>query len=258
MDFGTLIGVFAGLTLIIWSMAMGSDLITFVDVPSAMLVFGGTIAATLITFPLVDVNSAFKAAWGVLKIPSRDMNDLIRQLIKLSNLARRQGLVSLGGVKTSNRFLLKAAQLISDGASEDLIRNTLRIEIETLKARHSIGQDVFRKMANYAPAFGMLGTVIGLIQMLQKLSDPGSVGPAMVLALITTFYGSLLSSLIFLPIAGKLKARTEQEVLALEIIFEGAACILDNSNPMIVYEKLSAFIAPHLRKPMSMSLLREK
>ena len=256
MDLGTIFGIVAGLALIVGAMFLGGSLSIFVNIPGMMIVGGGTVAATLITFPLGDVFRAFTSAWQVLRQPRRDPNDVIKIMLRLTNLSRQQGLLALANINTPNRFLQKAAQLIADGAEEEMIRNTLRIEIESLKHRHAIGHDVFRKMGTYAPAFGMLGTLIGLVQMLQKISDPSSLGPAMAVALLTTFYGSLMASLFFLPIAGKLKARTEQEVLTLEIIFEGAIGILENNNPLIVYEKLSSFIAPTRRVQMSMKALR--
>lgn len=257
MDFGTLVGIVVGLTLIIGAMLFGGTLGAFINIPGLMIVFGGTVAATLITFPLSDVFSAFKAAWGVFLTPRHDPNEVIKTMIRLTNLSRQQGLLALGNIKTRNRFLHKAAQLIADGADEELIRNTLRIEIESLKIRHLIGQEVFRKMGAYAPAFGMLGTLIGLVQMLQQLNDPSQLGPGMSIALLTTFYGSLLATLLFLPIAGKLKSRTEQEVLILEIIFEGGIGILENNNPLIVYEKLSSFVAPSKRVQLNHKSLRE-
>jgi chemotaxis protein MotA len=256
MDLGTIFGIIAGLSLIIGAVVLGGNLDIFINVPGMMIVGGGTIAATLITFPLGDAARAFKAAWLVFMGARQDPNELVRTMLKLTNLSRQQGLLALSKIKTPNQFLHKAAMLIADGSDEEMIRNTLRIEIEALKHRHAIGQDVFRKMGTYAPAFGMLGTLIGLVQMLQKISDPASLGPAMAVALLTTFYGSFLASLFFLPIAGKLKARTSQEVLNLEIIFEGAISILDNNNPLVVYEKLSSFIAPSRRKRMSLRSIR--
>ncbi len=257
MDLGTIFGIIAGVVLILGAMLLRGSLEAFVNIPGVMIVFGGTLAATLITFPLPQVGAAFTGAWEVFKRPTRDPNTVVRTMIRLTNLSRQQGLLALANIKTPNRFLYKASQLIADGADEEMIRNTLRIEIESHKTRHAVSQEVFRKMGTYAPAFGMLGTLIGLVQMLQSLSDPTTLGPAMAVALLTTFYGSLLSSLIFLPISGKLRARTDHEVLTLEIIFEGAICILENNNPLIVYEKLSSFIAPKDRVPMSARALRK-
>ena len=142
----------------------------------------------------------------------------------------------------------------ADGAEKEMIANTLVIEIDSLRARHYIPQEVFRKMGNIAPAFGMLGTLIGLVQMLSNLENPETIGPAMAVALLTTFYGSLLSTMFFLPISGKLKARTAREVLLLEIIFEGARSILESNNPLLVYEKLSSFLPPARRKPVELEL----
>ncbi len=256
MDLGTIFGIVAGLSLITGAVILGGEMAIFINIPGMMIVGGGTIAATLITFPLGEAARAFKAAWLVFMGTRQDPNDLVRIMLRLTNLSRQQGLLALSNIKTPNQFLHKASQLIADGSDEEMIRNTLRIEIESLKHRHAVGQDVFRKMGTYAPAFGMLGTLIGLVQMLQKIADPAALGPAMAVALLTTFYGSFLASLFFLPIAGKLKARTAQEVLNLEIIFEGAISILDNNNPLVVYEKLSSFIAPSRRQRMSLRGIR--
>jgi chemotaxis protein MotA len=171
-------------------------------------------------------------------------------MVELCTISRRQGLVALSKLSFDNRFLKKACQLISDGTKEDLIRDTLQIEIEAMRQRHSIVQDVFKKMGSYAPAFGMIGTLIGLVQMLNGLDDPSSVGPSMAVALLTTFYGSVYAFMFMNPIAGKLQARTAIEIVNLEIMFEGAASIVQENNPMVVYEKLSSFIPTTLRKPM--------
>ncbi len=214
-----------------------------------MIVLGGTVAATLITFQLKDVIAAFKAAIFVFSEKKLDPNDMVETMIELSTISRRQGLVALSRMEIEDDLLRKACNLIADGSSEDLIRDTLHIEIESMKQRHFIIQDIFRKMASYAPSFGMMGTLIGLVQMLQLLSNPETIGPSMAVALLTTFYGMLLSTLFFLPIAGKLKDRTLVEVLNLEIIFEGAISILEDNNPLFVYEKLSSFIPAKKRRP---------
>jgi chemotaxis protein MotA len=160
----------------------------------------------------------------------------------------QKGIVHLSDIETESPFMQRAINLISEGSDEELIRNILRNEIDALKARHFEVQDVFRKMGTYAPAFGLLGTLIGLIQMLSTLSDPASIGPAMSVALLTTFYGSLLSTTTFLPIAGKLKARTLAEVVHLEIIYEGAIALLQDNNQLTLYERLSSFIPSSQRK----------
>ncbi len=247
MDFASIAGILSGLSLIVAAIFLRGDLSNFLNIPGIMIVLGGTIASTLLTFPLGDVVKAFKAGLFVLYEANIDPNDMVKSIIKLSNISRRQGLFALGKIKTNNLILKKGCNLIADGAEEDIIRNALRTEIESLKHRHLNIQDVFIKMATFAPAFGMIGTLIGLVQMLNMLSDPSSIGPAMAIALLTTFYGTILSTLFFLPISGKLKARTMIEVINMEIIFEGAIAILKNNNPLMVFERLSSFIPPQDR-----------
>lgn len=251
MDLASFFGILSGLGLIIAAIIYGGDLHNFINIPGLMIVLGGTTATTLLTFQFEDVLSSFRAAYFVFTERKEDPNNLVATMIRLCHISRRQGILELGDVKTKSRFLKKACNLIADGSSEEIIRSALRTEIESLKMRHYVVQDVFRKMGTYAPAFGMLGTLIGLIQMLSKMQNPSSIGPAMAVALLTTFYGSLLSTLFFLPIAGKLKSRTVTEVINLEIMFEGAVSILEINNPMIVYEKLSSYIPARLRKPLS-------
>ncbi len=244
MDFASIAGILSGICLIVAAIFLRGDLTNFLNIPGLMIVLGGTIASTLLTFPLRDVIKAFQAAFFVFYEKKVDPNDMVKTIIRLSNISRKQGLFTLGKVKTNHPILKKGCALIADGAEEDIIRNALRIEIESLKHRHFIIQDIFTKMATFSPAFGMIGTLIGLVQMLNMLNDPKSIGPAMAIALLTTFYGVILSTLFFLPIAGKLKARTMTEVINLEIIFEGAISILQNNNPLMVFERLSAFIPP--------------
>ena len=196
------------------------------------------------------IRDRVKAAAIVFSSDKHDWNEMVATMVELCTISRRQGLVALSKLEFDSRFLKKACQLISDGTKEDLIRDTMQIEIEAMRQRHSIVQDVFKKMGSYAPAFGMIGTLIGLVQMLNGLDDPSSVGPSMAVALLTTFYGSVYAFMFMNPIAGKLQARTAIEIVNLEIMFEGAASIVQENNPMVVYEKLSSFIPTTLRKPM--------
>lgn len=244
MDFASIVGILSGISLIIAAIFLKGDLTNFFNIAGMMIVLGGTIASTLLTFPLKDVIKAFQAAFFVLYERNIDPNDMVKTIIKLSNISRRQGLIALSKIKVDNPILKKSCNLIADGAEEYVIRNSLRIEIDSLKHRHYNIQDIFIKMATFSPAFGMIGTLIGLVQMLNILNDPSAIGPAMAIALLTTFYGVLLSTLFFLPIGGKLKARTMTEVINMEIVFEGAISILQNNNPLMVFEKLSSFIPP--------------
>ncbi|MBF0101989.1 MAG: MotA/TolQ/ExbB proton channel family protein [Desulfobacterales bacterium] len=251
MDLASFIGIISGITLILSAIILGGDLHNFIDIPSVMIVLGGTIATTLLTFQFQDVLAAFRAAYFIFSQEKQDPNDIVQGMVKLCDISRKDGIHQLENIDTPYPFLKKACGLIADNASEVTIRSALRTEIESLKLRHFIVQDVFRKMGTYAPAFGMIGTVIGLVQMLSKLQDPSNIGPAMATALITTFYGSILSTLLFLPIAGKLKARTVLEVINMEIMLEGTVSILERNHPLILYERLSSFIPERNRKPFN-------
>ena len=250
MDLASLLGICSGIFLIVAAMVLGGDVHNFWHEPGFMIVIGGTIAATLLTFQLRDVCAAFKAAFLVFVRSKLDPNETIDSILKISNISRRKGLLGLEDLQVESPFLRRACTLITDASEETLIRSTLRTEIDSMKMRHFVIQDVFRRMAIYAPAFGLLGTLIGLIQMLSDLQDPQTIGAGMATALLTTFYGSLLSTLVFMPIAGKLRTRTVMEVINLEIIFEGAISILQDNNSLSVYEKLSSFIPAAMRKPM--------
>jgi chemotaxis protein MotA len=250
MDLASFIGIISGIGLIVAAIFYGGDVHNFWNLPGIMIVLGGTLAATLLTFQFKDVINAWKSAYFVFTSPKQDSQDLINTMIKLGTISRRKGLLSLMDVKTNSPFLKRVCTLIADAADEETLRSAMRTEIESMQMRHFIVQDVFRKMALYAPSFGMLGTLIGLIQMLSLLADADSLGPAMAVALLTTFYGSLLATVIFLPIAGKLRSRTMIEVMNFEIIYQGAVSILQDNNPLSVYEKLSSFVPAKKRKPM--------
>ena len=250
MDIASLTGIVAGLGLILSAILMGGDFSLFVNIPGIMIVVGGTLSATLLTFPLNDVMSAFKAAVFVFSSKQDNPNDMVFTMIELCKITRKEGLVGLSKTKSDHAFITKACMLISDGADEKIISDTLTIEIDAMKERHFIVQDVFTKMNAYAPAFGMIGTLIGLVQMLANLADPSSVGPAMGVALLTTFYGAVLAFMIFGPIAGKLKSITAKEVMNLQIIFDGASAITQDANPRMVYEKLSSYIPSSQRKAL--------
>jgi chemotaxis protein MotA len=227
MDLASLIGIISGVGLIVSAIIVGGDVHNFLNVPGLMIVVGGTMAATLLTFQFSDVLTAFRSAYFVFTSPKQDSQDLINTMIKLGTISRRKGLLSLMDVKTNSPFLKRVCTLIADAADEETLRSAMRTEIDSMQMRHFVVQDVFKKMAMYAPSFGMLGTLVGLIQML-----------------------SLLATVIFLPVAGKLRSRTMLEVMNFEIIFQGAVSILQDNNPLSVYEKLSSFVPAKKRKPM--------
>ncbi|WP_099187218.1 flagellar motor protein [Tepidibacter mesophilus] len=250
MDLGTLIGIVLGFVLIIGSILLNGSLGAFIDVASIMIVVGGTIAATLVAYPLPKVKEIMKLTQKVFKERQSNPNEVIESMIELANKARKEGLLALEESSSGidDDFIKKGVMLVVDGTDPDLVRTLLETELEFLEERHKSGQGLFETMGSLAPAFGMVGTLIGLINMLKKLEDPSAIGPAMSVALLTTFYGSFLANMIFIPIANKLKIRSREETLEREIIVEGLLSIQAGENPRIIEEKLKAFLPPSIRR----------
>ncbi|SKA69917.1 motility protein A [Desulfobaculum bizertense] len=248
MDIGTLLGILAGFGLIVGSILFGDGNIAgFFDVPSILVVVGGTMATAFIMFPMKVVFGSFKVAMNAFFSSNMDASGMIDQMVGLAEKARKESLVALEKVPIENPFIKKGITLVADGTEEPLIRAVMQTEISFMKQRHRQGQGVFKGMGTMAPAFGMIGTLIGLVKMLQNLSDPSSIGPAMAVALLTTFYGAVLANVAFLPLAKKLEERSQEEVLFMEIAMEGVVSILHGEHPQIVREKLLAFLSPALR-----------
>ncbi len=248
MDFATLLGLSFGFSLVIWAIYLGGSLLQFFDLPSVMIVVGGSFGAICVAHPFEEVIQSFYAGFKAFASRKVRNRDVVNIMVKVAEISRREGLLALENVQTENVILKKSCQLIADNADPQLIRDTVAIEIASLKRRHLVAQEVFKRLGGLAPSFGMMGTLIGLVQMLMNLSDPSKIGPGMAVAILTSFYGSVLATMVFVPIAAKLKARTLQEELHLLIIFEGAKSILENNNPRLVYEKLSSFLAPRERE----------
>ena len=247
MDLGTLIGILAGFGLIVGAIATGGGLGGFIDLPSILVVLGGTIAATLIMFPLGMVINAFKVAMKAFLAKAPDSQGVIMKIVELAEKGRKEGLVSLEKVPVEDPYLLKGVRMVADGTAPNMVRAVLEAEIMFMKRRHQRGQGIFKGMGAAAPAFGMIGTLIGLVSMLQSLDDPSSIGPAMAVVLLTTFYGAVMANLIFLPFAKKLEERSADETLYLEIIMEGILSIQEGEHQSVVKEKLQSFLAPDMR-----------
>jgi len=246
MDLGTIIGIVLSFGLVLSAIMTGSSLIIFVSVPSLLIVVGGTIGAGLVNYPMNYIIGVI----GVIKntfFSSLDSPaEIIDRFKDYANRARREGILSLEPLikEIDDDYMRKGLQLTVDGLEPQTIQEILETEISYLAERHATGADVVSALGTLAPAMGMIGTVIGLVQMLQTMSDPSSIGPAMAVALLTTLYGAIIANLFLIPMAAKLKARTKQENLHREMIIEGAKSILENNNPRLVYEKLSSFLAP--------------
>ena len=248
MDIATLIGIFGSLALIIGAIVVGGNVNGFIDVPSILVVFGGTIAVAFVMFPIGTILGSMKVGMKAFFSKAPDPIDSIDMVIDLAERARRESLVALEKVEISNPFMKRGILLVADGTEESLIRSVMEIDVEIMKKRHRTGQEVFKGMGTMAPAFGMIGTLIGLVQMLQALDDPASIGPAMAVALLTTFYGAVMANCLFLPLAKKLEERSNEEALNMDLMTEGVLSILNGEHPNIVREKLNSFLPPSKRQ----------
>ncbi|WHH58941.1 MotA/TolQ/ExbB proton channel family protein [Petroclostridium sp. X23] len=249
MDIATILGFVLGAFFIIFAIANGGPLGWFIDFNSMLIVVGGTLCATMISYPLDKFINSFKTVKHVFQVKQLEPTEIIKRIIGLANIARKEGLLALeeAGAQIDDTFLQKGVLLIVDGTDPELVRNILETELAFIEGRHKESQGIFETMGTLGPAFGMIGTLIGLIQMLQQLDDPSSIGPAMGVALITTFYGTLIANFICSPIAGKLKMRSAEEILLKEVMIEGLLSIQAGENPRIIEEKLKAFLSPKIR-----------
>ncbi|MHB1313882.1 MAG: motility protein A [Christensenellales bacterium] len=241
----TAIGMAAGFGCIIISIYLGGEIGSFIDLASVFITLGGTIASTIVAYPgkmLKSLASVYQRAFNKSKI---DLHKDIDLIIEIANIARREGLLALENAVSDvdNPFLNKGIMLVVDGADPELIKDVMEAEIYFIQERHAQGQAIIDSMAAFAPAYGMIGTLIGLVNMLKNLSDTDNLGPAMAVALITTFYGVVLANLIFTPVSKKLKLRTAAETQEKELLLEGLLSIQDGENPRIIKDKLYAFLS---------------
>ncbi len=249
MDIATLLGLIIGVTVVTLAIMTGSDLTIFLNLPGFLIVVGGTFAATLIKFPISGVFVAFfvgvKAAFVNEAESPREIIDLTMRLVKR---ARKVGLIGLEKIRVGNSFFRKGVQLCADGRDVEFIRKTMTREMELAIQRQEVGERVFRAIGDSAPAFGMVGTLVGLVQMLSNMSDPTTIGPAMAVALLTTLYGVLIAQLIALPIADKLEAKNAIERANKVLIIEAIVQIHERNNPTAVLDILEAYLPEKLRQ----------
>ena len=245
-DILTSVGLILGIALMLYGMLIGSSLKIFWDLASVIITVGGSISALLITYNLKDVMNMGSLFIQAFKEKSSSGKDIIEKFNILSKKARREGLLSLEDdiSQTEDTFLKKGLQMVVDGIEPETIREILELEIGEMENRHEKGAGIFLAWGAYAPAFGMLGTLIGLIQMLANLTDVANIASGMGKALITTFYGSILANLLCNPIASNLKQKSAKEVQEREMILEGVLAIQSGVNPRIVEEKLVTYLPP--------------
>lgn len=250
MDLGTIIGFIAGIICVVVSILIGGELGSYWDLPSVFITIGGGICSTLINFRLKDVLGIFKITKHAFVDKTSSAPETIAMMVKLSEKTRREGLLSIEPEleEMEDPFIKQSLQLVVDGIESETIQDFMDTEIENMQARHSKGIAIYNMMGAIFPAWGMIGTLIGLINLLLKLEDPAQIGPSMSVALVTTFYGSVISNFICLPIAGKLKMKSDEEVNQKEMIAEAVISIQAGENPKMLEQKLRIFLGPKERE----------
>ena len=249
IDVLTIGGFIFGLGLVVWSIMMDGSLTAFINWPGVAITVGGSFGAMLINFQLDQIRQVVKIIGQVLFEKKTDITSLGHIFVSLAQKARREGLLALEDDldEIEDHFLRNGLQMVIDGFEPDSIRDIMETEIGTLSQRHTLGQNLFKTWGALAPAFGMIGTLIGLVQMLTTLDDPSSIGSGMAVALLTTFYGSMMANLVLIPISGKLGIMSEKEVAHKEAVVDALLALQAGVNPRILQEKIKAYLSPSER-----------
>ncbi len=250
MDLGTVIGLVLTLALLFGAMAMGVGIGPYIDIPSILIVFGGTIGVLLIAFKMEQMKNFVKIFMVAIKPTQYDLNELIKKMVEYSTTARKDGILALEAAANSeeNEFLKKGLSMAVDGNEPDTIRELLEIEMEQTSERHKANAQIFGQLGGFAGAMGMIGTLIGLVAMLLNMSDPSAIGPSMAVALLTTMYGAMLGNIVGGPIENILNIRDADEMLAKTLILEGIMAIQSGDNPRALEAKLLSFLPPNERE----------
>lgn len=246
MSFSTFIGLFAGVAIIIAAMAVGSSIAIFINIPGIMIVVGGTLAATMIRYSFHEAIHAVKMSFQVV-LPStdiKDKNELLDLTEDLLRTSRMKGVLALENIEVQHEFFQRGIRMLVDGYSKELILQNLKEENQLFNDRAQTSSGVFGSVGAAAPAFGMIGTLVGLIQMLSDLSDPSTIGPAMAVAMLTTLYGAMIANLFALPMADKINVWGEEESQRQQMIIEGMVAIIDGQNPNVMRDLLAPFLEP--------------
>ena len=248
MDLATLVGIIGAFAIIIGAMAMGGSVTIFINVPSILVVFGGTLFVVLVKFELGQFLGAIKVAAKAFKFKLDSSDELIEQIVDLADAARKGGLLSLEGKEVSNDFLQKGIQLLVDGHDPEVARNLMVKDMDKAIERHEQGAKIFSSLGDVGPAMGMIGTLIGLVQMLSAMDDPKAIGPAMAVALLTTLYGAMLATMVCLPISDKLALRAVQEGQIKALVIDALVAIQGGQNPRVIQQMLQTYLPEKQRK----------
>ncbi len=253
MDIASLLGIILGLAMLIFGIISNATIDGFghyLDYASAIITFGGAFTSTLTSFSLPDYIAGLKSFMLIFKAPTLNTTEMIKKIIDLSNIARKEGLLSLEEAASDldEPFLKKGVLLVVDGTDPDLVRAIMETELVSVESRHKNLIGFWDTLGAMGPAWGMIGTLVGLVDMLYNMGDAKAIGPAMAVALITTLYGSLLANWICIPVSNKLKADNAMEVMQKEVMIEGLLSIQAGENPRVIEEKLKSFLAPKDRE----------
>ncbi len=242
LDIATLAGL--GLAIMMIAMGLGSNLGLYINIPSIMIVLGGTLGSIFIAYPMDKAMKLMNVMLSTMFYKAHNMVETIRQLVTFSEKARREGLLSLEQdlEDVKDTFMKKGLQLVVDGIDSELLQTMMETDMDLAEEEMSIQKGMMDTGTALAPAFGMIGTLVGLIQMLSQLNDPSTLGPAMAVALITTFYGAVLAYVFFMPMGEKLSRRSQIEMRYKRMILEGILSIQAGDNPRILEEKLKSFL----------------
>ncbi len=242
MDLATLLGFLVAWGLIIATIALGSGALVFINAPSLMIVLGGTIAVVMMRFTLGQFIGSIKTATKAFLYKSESPEELITTVVELATIARKEGLLALEGQEITNPVLATGIRMLVDGHESAVVKKALSTEMNETVSRHRIGQDIFKQIGDAGPAMGMIGTLVGLVQMLSNMSDPKSIGPAMAVALLTTLYGAMLANMFALPVSDKLSLRSAEEQMNKNIIIESVIGIQEGQNPKVLDELLRNYL----------------
>lgn len=242
MDLATLVGLLGAMALIIVTMMMSGDLIMFVNVPSLVIVFGGTFFAVMAKFGIGQYFAGLKAAGKSFMFKLDDPLDLIDQIVELADAARKGGLLSLEGKEVGNDFLQKGIQLLVDGHDPEVVKTLLSKDKSLAVGRHAHAAKLFADMGVMAPAMGMIGTLVGLVAMLANMDDPKSIGPAMAVALLTTLYGAIFANAFCDPVSEKLKLRAAEESMIKSLVIDALLAIQAGQNPRVIDSMLRTYL----------------
>lgn len=240
MDVATLIGFVCAVAVVLVAILMGDDIGSIINVPSMLIVLGGSCGVVLMRYSIGSFFGAAKIALKAFFNKSEKMEDVINQGMEIAELARKDGVLALENVDIKNRFFKQGIQSVVDGLDADVIEEVMMKDIAMTVERHTRGQQIFKVVGDVAPAMGMIGTLIGLVQMLSNLSDPSSLGPAMAVAMLTTLYGAMLANLVALPIAEKLELRSQEERTIKTLIMEIVLSVQSGQNPRVLNDVLKA------------------